>query len=55
MYTGQKSAKPGRFSQRPIIFGSLDFRPILKPAEKSAEIKFSSDENSAENRLKQPI
>ena len=55
MYTGGKSAKTGRFAGRPIVFGSLDFRTICKSAEKSAKIKFSSDQKSAENRLKQPI
>ena len=55
MYTGRKSAETGRFFDQPIVFGSSDFRPISKPAGKSAEIKFGSDQKSAENRLKQPI
>ena len=50
-----KSAKTGPFFDRPIVFGYLDFRPICISAEKSAEIKFDSDQKSAENRLKQPI
>ena len=55
MYTGRKSAKTERFSDQPIVLGSLDFRSISKSAEKSAEIKFGSDQKSAEIRLKQPI
>ena len=45
----------GRFSDPPIVFESLDFRPICKSEEKSVEIKFVSDQKSAENRLKQQI
>ena len=55
MYTGRKSAETEWFSDRPIVFGSLDFRPISKSAKISAEIKFGSDQKSAEIRLKQPI
>ena len=55
MYTGRKSAKTGRFSDQPIVFESLDFRPICKSEEKSVENKFGSDQKSAENRLEQPI
>ena len=55
MYTGRKSAKTGRLSDQPIVFGSSGFQPICKSGDKSAEIKFSSDQRTAENRLKQPI
>ena len=49
MYIGKKSAEAARFSDRPIVFGSSDFRPICKSAKKSAETKFGSDQNSAKN------
>ena len=55
MYTDRKSSKTGWFPDRPIVFGSLVFRPIRKSAEKLAEIKFVPNQKSAENRLKPPI
>ena len=55
MYTGQKSAKTVRLSNRLIVFGSSGFRPISKSAEKSVEINFGSDQKSTEPRLQQPI
>ena len=48
MHTGRKLAKT-------IVFGSSDLQPIFNSAKNSADIKFGSDQKSAENRLKQPI
>ena len=48
VHVPKQSVKTGQFSELHIVVGSLDFWPIRKSAEKSAKIKFVSDQQSAE-------